>query len=316
MKIAITGGAGFIGARLAQSLREDRHRIVIIDTVGAKPVDLLDRDAVMAAVEGCDAIYHLAAEHRDDVFPRSRYYDVNAKGTKNVLDAADAHDIRRVIFTSTFALYGLNTGMPDEDSAPQPFNDYGRSKLEAETHVRLWARRDPARTATIIRPVVVFGEGNKGNVYTLINQIANGKFVMIGDGKNRKSMAYVGNVAAFLKHCLTEAPGLKIYNYADKPDLDMNILTSLICARLGKEKSGLRLPYGLGLGAGYTFDALARVSGKRFPISAVRVRKFCADTTCAADRYKETGFRPAFTLEEGLMRMIDADFKAPREKAA
>lgn len=322
MKIAMTGGEGFIGRKLAELLHQDGHRVVSIDTAAATPVDIADRQALANACNGCDVIYHLAAAHRDDIFPRSVYYDVNAAGTKNVIDAANACGIKHIVFTSTFAVYGLDSGTPDESTAPAPFNDYGRSKLEGEQHLKLWAKADPSRTATIVRPVVVFGEGNRGNVHTLISQAAAGKFFMIGDGANKKSMAYVGNVAAFLKHCLTEKPGLEIYNYADKPDFTMRALTDAIYKKLGRKKPPVSLPYPVGLAAGYMFDGLARISGKNFPVSAVRVKKFCADTTCRAERCRESGFVPAFTLEEGLNRMIDHDFlghgnaEAPKARAA
>lgn len=319
MKIAITGGAGFIGHRLAENLTERGHKIVIVDTLAPTPVDIMDRDALTRVCAGCDAIYHLAALHSDDVFPRSRYYDVNRDGTANVIAAAKANNINRLIFTSTFALYGLNTGMPDEDSGPQPFNDYGQSKWEAEKILKEWAAEDKARTCTIVRPVVVFGEGNRGNVYTLISQITRGKFVMVGDGTNKKSMAYVGNVAGFLAHCLDRPSGVEVFNYADKPDYTMRDLTKVIYTKLNRPKPALSLPYPLGLSAGYAFDVLARVAGRTFPISAVRVREFCADTTCAADKFKETGFVPQYTLAQGVERMIEADFPhaiEPGERAA
>ncbi len=314
MRIAITGGAGFIGKRLADALQQDGHQVVSIDLSEETPVDITDRQAVINAVSGCDAIYHLAAAHRDDIFPRSIYYDVNGKGTKNVIDAAEANGIDRIIFTSSFAVYGLNSGTPDEDSAPHPFNDYGKSKLEAETHLKLWAEKGEGRSLAIIRPVVVFGEGNRGNVYTLINQIASGKFLKIGSGKNKKSMAYVGNVADFLKFCLNGPEGMQLFNYADKPDLDVNEMLEIIYKGLDKEQPSFSLPYGIGLGAGYAFDGLARVTGKNFPISSVRIQKFCADTTCSAERCRQAGFEPRYSLEDGLKNMIDHEF-AGRKKA-
>lgn len=308
MKIAVTGGAGFIGRRLVESLKKEGHECVIIDTAHENPVDLMNSEALTEATKGCEAIYHLAALHRDDIFPRSLYYDVNRKGTQNVIAAAETHGIKQIIFTSTFAVYGLNTGMPDEDSTPQPFNDYGQSKLEAEQDLKKWAERSSDHICTIVRPVVVFGEGNRGNVYTLLNQITSGKFVMIGSGDNKKSMAYVGNVAGFLQHCLNQKPGFAIYNYADKPDFTMNALTDVIYTKLGWNKPKLSLPYAAGLGAGYVFDGIARLTGKQLPISSIRVKKFCANTTCAADKYKKTGFQPQFTLQEGVERMIENDF--------
>ena len=78
------------------------------------------------------------------------------------------------------------------------------------------------RSLVIVRPTVVFGEGNRGNVYNLLRQIASRRFLMFGDGRNKKSMAYVENVAAFIEYSLSFKKGVHIYNYIDKPDFDMN----------------------------------------------------------------------------------------------
>jgi nucleoside-diphosphate-sugar epimerase len=309
MKIAITGGAGFVGKRLQTLLEGAGYDCVIVDLVAKTPVDLLDLPALTNALVGCGAVYHLAAEHRDDVTPRSRYYDVNVKGTQNVCDAADANGIKRIIFASSFAVYGLNTGTPDELSKPAPFNDYGQSKLEGEEVLQKWAAKTDGAMLTIVRPVVVFGESNRGNVYTLINQVASGKFIMIGSGRNKKSMAYVGNVAAFLQHILNDHHNGEIYNYADAPDYSMNELMEVICRKLGYPKPSRALPYAIGMGAGMTFDVIAKITGRKFPISAVRVQKFCADTTCNASKTLRTGFKPPYTLENGIESMIAYDFK-------
>ena len=316
MKIAMTGGSGFIGTRLIEQLRSEGHEIIIIDIAHADPINILNQEKMTAAMAGCDAIYHLAAAHRDDVFPRSEYYDVNGKGTVNVIQAAQANNIKRIIFTSTVAVYGLNVGTPDENNPVNPFNDYGKSKLEAEQYLKKWSEENTDVTATIVRPVVVFGENNRGNVHTLINQISSGKFLMIGSGKNKKSMAYVGNVAAFLKYCLHKKPGCEVYNYADKPDFTTRELTDVIYQQLGVKKPSLSVPYPIGLGAGYAFDVLAKLSGRTLPISSIRVQKFCADTTVAAPKMEQSKFTPEYTLAEGVARMIQHDFADKVRKAA
>ncbi len=98
LKIAITGGSGFIGTRLIKTLRDDGHETSIIDIVDDNPINILDQDKLNTAVAGADVIYHLAAEHRDDVFPRDLYYEVNGRGTENVVKAAEAHNIKKIIF--------------------------------------------------------------------------------------------------------------------------------------------------------------------------------------------------------------------------
>jgi len=308
MKIAITGGSGFIATRLIEELRKDNHEIVIVDKAHSNPVNILDQEKLNTACVGCDVIIHLAAAHRDDIFPRSIYYEENGQGTLNVTKAAENNNIQRIIFTSTVAVYALNVGEADEESAVAPFNDYGKSKLEAEEHIRAWQKKSPDNIATILRPVVVFGENNRGNVYNLIKQISSGKFLMIGRGENKKSMAYVGNVAAFIKHCLQEEKS-NLYNYADKPDLKTSELIDTIYRALGRSKPSLVIPYWFGLLAGFGFDILAKISGRTFPISSIRIKKFCADTSVASEKKNQTGFHPQYSLEQGVEKMIEHDFK-------
>ncbi len=308
MKIAITGGEGFIGQRLIPLFRAAGHDCIIIDKIHADPVDVRDLPKLTTALAGCDAIYHLAAEHTDNVTPISLYYDVNVQGMKNLLQAAKSNGIQRIVFTSSFAIYGLNTGYPDETAPATPFNDYGKSKWEAEEVLQGWAAQNPDTRVTIVRPVVVFGEGNRGNVYNLVDQVARGKFVMVGNGRNKKSIAYVGNIAAFLAFLLPQRDHLQVYNYADKPDLDMNEFVSLIYKKLGLIRPRLAIPYPVGLAGGWGLDILSRLTGRKFPISAVRIEKFCSDTVSDAGKARKAGFSPEFSLEQGLERMISQDF--------
>jgi len=149
-----------------------------------------------------------------------------------------------------------------------------------------------------------------------MEQIAKGHFLMVGNGDNRKSMAYVGNVAAFLMHSLSLETGRHIFNYVDKPDFSMNDLVTLIKRRTGKEISSFRLPKIIGLGAGAMLDIVARATNKKLPISRVRVEKFCATTIFKADRVKETGFIAPTELEKALIETIDSEFLNGRAQAA
>mgnify|MGYP000671926814 FL=1 len=214
-----------------------------------------------------------------------------------------------IIFTSSVAIYGFAPADTDESGEPNYFNDYGRTKYLAEQVYKEWQTEDPDnRTLLIVRPTVIFGEGNRGNVYNLLKQIAAGRFVMFGNGKNRKSMAYVENVAAFLEYSLSFKPGLHIYNYIDKPDFDMNTLVSEARKTLfGKNDVGLRLPALLGMGIGYFADFVAKVTGKTLPVSSIRVKKFMG-TTQFASSVSETGFIPPVSLEEGLARTLRYEF--------
>ena len=206
-------------------------------------------------------------------------------------------------------MYGFAPIGTDESGKIAPFNDYGRTKYEAEQVFKAWQAEAPTeRVLVIVRPTVVFGEQNRGNVYNLLRQIASGKFVMVGNGENCKSMAYVENVAAFIEYSMSFKPGVHTYNYIDKPDFTMNQLVSSVKRILGKDENiGLRLPYAAGYAIGKGFDLFATITGKRFPISSIRVKKFCADSVynTAID---EAAFVSPVPLAQALEQTIRHEF--------
>jgi nucleoside-diphosphate-sugar epimerase len=313
-EVAIIGGAGFVGSRLTArfnrgSVFSNRYDIDLSNQLDKSIyLDVEDVDS-LDQLAGVSTIINLAAVHRDDVHPLSRYDDVNVQGAKNVCEAACKHGVNKIIFTSSVAIYGFAPADTDESGEANYFNDYGRTKYLAEQVYKAWQLDDPeSRTLVIVRPTVIFGEGNRGNVYNLLRQIAAGRFVMFGNGKNRKSMAYVENVSAFLEHSLSFEPGLHIYNYIDKPDFDMNTLISGTRKTLfGKTNVGLRLPGFVGIVLGYVADLAAMIIRKPLPVSSIRVMKFMG-TTQFASSVSATGFVPPVSLEEGLARTLRYEF--------
>lgn len=318
MKIVIFGGSGFIGTRLVPRLIALGHDLSITDIAPSQsyprlfsPCDVRDVGAVHKACAGADVIYNLAAVHRDDVRPRSLYREVNVDGAANICAAASAHRIDRIVFTSSAAVYGFSGGEADEDTEPAPFNDYGKTKLEAEAVFKSWYHVQPGRTLIIVRPTVVFGEGNRGNVFTLIDQIRRRRFAMVGSGHNIKSVAYVENVAAFLEHVLSRPPGFDVYNYVDKPDYRTRELVSTIRRQFGMSGEPPSIPYPLAVATGAIGDLVAAASGRTLPISRIRVQKFCAPSRFSSTRAMANGFVAPVSLEDGLRRTIAEEAGRP-----
>ena len=319
MKISIIGGSGFVGSRLIDLLKElpdiellniDKNESLSYPEI-TSIANVLDLEALTRLLQGTDLVILLAAEHRDDVSPVSLYYDVNVKGAENTLIAMEQNRISRLIFTSSVAVYGLNKSHPNEDTPVDPFNDYGKSKWEAECVFQNWSNTHPDWNIQIIRPTVLFGEENRGNVYNLLRQIASGKFMMIGKGDNKKSMSYVGNIVDFILFLIEkqkDAKGCSLFNYVDKPDLTTRELVSIVSRVLNRHIPTIPIPYWTGMFGGYCFDVLSKISGKKLAISSVRVKKFCAVTQFDASRVEASGFKPRFTLEEGLARMLRCEF--------
>ena len=314
--IMIIGGSGFVGTRLISLLR-DGNTVLNLDKApssvhGAltQTGDVREPESFSSQLLEQDAVILLAAEHRDDVSPTSLYYDVNVEGMRNVLNAMDTQGVKNIVFTSSVAIYGMNQPTPPTETSPEaPFNHYGKSKWQAEQVLQEWVAKGEGRNALVIRPTVIFGEENRGNVFNLLKQIYSGKFLMIGNGCNRKSMAYVGNIVAFIKYKLQVGFfGIELFNYVDKPDFDMNTLVSEIYRHKGQSAPKLRIPYPIGILGGYCFDLLAKVTGKKLPISSIRVKKFCSSTEINADKLATSGFVRPVDFKEGLQQTLTSEF--------
>ena len=320
MNIALIGASGFVGTRLMNLLDESggyRLKNIALEpshffnqytTIG----DVRDQAQMDRELAEADVVVLLAAQHRDDVTPISLYYDTNVAGMETTLRAMEKNGIRRLVFFSSVAVYGLNKENPDEEHDKDPFNHYGKSKWQAEQVLQEWYRTHADWNINIVRPTVIFGERNRGNVYNLLRQIASGKFLMVGNGNNKKSMAYVGNVVAFVKYFIDNmVEGYNVFNYVDKPDFTTNQLVQLVEQVLGKHLPGIHFPYWIGMAGGYVFDAFAMITRRKLTISSVRVKKFCATTEFDSSKMLASGFQPPYTLAEGLQRTLQYEFINP-----
>ena len=316
-KITIIGGSGFVGTNLCRALSRRQQDFEIIDLKlsrefpeKCKIADVRDISSLRSTMTG-DIVINLAAIHRDDVRDKAEYQRTNVDGAANVALVCDEIGINKIIFTSSVAVYGFAEPGTGETGAINPFNEYGRTKFEAEESLRQWHSK-AGRQLIIIRPTVIFGEGNRGNVYNLFNQIASRKFMMVGDGQNKKSMAYIGNIVAFLEKCIQSNLEYGVFNYVDTPDLTMNDLVAEVQEKLLNRRGvGLRIPYWLGLILGYFADGISRLTGKTLPVSSIRVRKFTASTEFRTTKADLDGFVAPFSLQEGISKTLMSEFISP-----
>jgi nucleoside-diphosphate-sugar epimerase len=316
-KISVVGGSGFVGTNLCQKLSEHQIPFEIIDIKSSRQFpdkykfgDVRNIDSLQNSITG-DVVVNLAAVHRDDVQDKTEYVRTNIDGAKNLAKVCSDREIRKIVFTSSVAVYGFAEPGTNETGVIHPFNDYGATKFKAEEELRAW-QSSGNNQLIIIRPTVIFGEGNRGNVYNLFAQIASGWFVMIGSGTNRKSMAYIHNVVAFIEECIEMNTQYLLCNYSDTPDLDMNTLVTQVRYTL-KHKNGVgpRLPYWMGLAVGRLADWFALVTGKRLPLSSIRVKKFCSETSFESTVAELKSFQPPFSLQEGIDRTLHSEFLSP-----
>ncbi len=315
MNILITGNAGFIGGYLTRKLISLGHNVKGLDINPDNPQgktcecitgDICDREAAMKAMNGVDIIFNLAAKHHDFGITEKEYFEVNEAGARVLAECASQLNVKKFIFYSSVAVYGNQAVPPSEESVPNLPSPYGRSKLAGERVLENWAKEDAGRELLIIRPVVVFGPENYANMYSLIKQIMEKKFIFIGKGDNIKSVAYVENLVEATIFLLNRLKtGIERYNYVDEPQMTIKEIVDIIC-RYGDVKiPKAYFPLSLAVCLTLPFDILEKFTGRRFPITAKRIKKFNTETHFKADKIRETEFKQPISLDEGLRRTVE-----------
>ena len=315
-KLSIIGGSGFIGTHLCKQLETLNIDFEIVDLKVSNDypkktivADIRNLKTLRQSITG-DVIIHLAAVHTDDIKEKKVYFETNVDGTSNILKVCEEKNIQSVIFTSSVAVYGFARPNVDETSRTNPFNYYGESKLEAEKLLTNWYKKNSFnKKLTIIRPTVIFGENNRGNLFKLMESIYLKKFLMIGSGKNIKSIAYVRNLVDFIVFSL-DFDKFQLYNYIDKPDLNIIQLVNIIKKNFDHvHKSFVRLPYIIAVTIIIILEFISKFIKINLPISYIRIKKFCSTTQFGSESMLKTGFNPKYTIEEGLRKTIRHEFE-------
>lgn len=164
MKVTIIGGSGFIGTRIVDHFTQfkgydfrivdirESHFFNDITTIG----DVRNQQQMDSALAGTDLVILLAAQHRDNVTPTSLYYDTNVGGMRTTLRAMERNGVKRILFFSSVAVYGINKDNPNETSPKDPFNHYGKSKWQAEQLLQEWHTMHADWNINVVRPTVTF----------------------------------------------------------------------------------------------------------------------------------------------------------------
>lgn len=314
MNVVVIGGSGLIGTRIIKVLKDqagvETTNLDIKNSLEYPEItqigDVRDNRALAMAIENADVVVLAAGIKRHDIKDPSLYYSTHVDGMKCTLSAMEQCGCKRLICFSTVGVYGMNRDIGfDRDNQKDPIIHYRRSMWQAEEAARIWHKTHPDWNISIVRPTAVYGESSQGSVYSLVNMIQKGKFMMVGNGEGMRSLSYVGNVAAFVCHLISlDLKGMNEYTYADEPSVVMKNLVRMIGEICGKKVSGVRVPLWLGLMVGRWSDRIYRLTGKRFAVSESRIRKMNSSTVFDWHVAKATGFDQPYSLEEGLERTI------------
>ncbi len=325
--VVIFGGTGFIGTHLAQHWLRERlaQKVIVVDLLPprvapyAAELQTALKDGRANFVQGdvrypishellpkkADLIFNLAAVHREPGHYPHEYFETNLHGAENVCAWATAVSCKRIVFMSSISPYGPSEDLKNEESRPAPETPYGSSKLAAEKIHQRWQSACVQRKLLILRPGVVFGPGEGGNVTRLIRSLVMGYFVYMGNRKTRKAGGYVKELchaAQFgLEHQDREGDACMLLNFSMSPLPALEDFVNAIQKAAGIRRRPFSVPRSLLLGVSYPIDGAARAFGIKQPISPVRVRKLFRSTSVDPQRLRELGYQWKYTLDEAFI---------------
>jgi nucleoside-diphosphate-sugar epimerase len=225
MNVFITGGTGYIGAHLIKELISNGHKVhaLVRSLEKAAPLpkeglvlfkgDLSDKESIKEAMKGCDQVYHMAGNTSIWEKDRSKYYTINVDGTRNIMDAALEHKVKRVVFTSTAGVLGPSYGGIVTELKCRNVDfiiEYESSKAMAESLIKSYVI-EKNLDAVIVSPTRVFGPvlfGEPASITQLISKYTKGKWRIIpGDGSKIGNYVFVDDVVK--GHILAMENGVK-----------------------------------------------------------------------------------------------------------
>ncbi|MBX3137178.1 NAD-dependent epimerase/dehydratase family protein [Candidatus Obscuribacterales bacterium] len=248
-KVAVTGATGLVGGHLVQHLADNNYEVIAIGrskeklshfqspNIEIRIADIEDQEAVSRAISGADVVVHSAATV-DPYGSRESIFATNVGGTKKILEAAKAQNVKHFLYVSSLSVI---TGQGDlynvDESEPlKPCGEsYADSKVEAERTVMAESENPQSKMkVTSLRPGFIYGPGERAWMPRLINSIATGKAMLIDGGKKETNVIYVENLSrAITSAILNEKAYGQVYNLTDGQKISKKELFDAIADGLG-----------------------------------------------------------------------------------
>lgn len=319
MRAFVTGASGFIGGRLVRWLRQHGWEVrglvrpgrdpAPLRAAGAEPVvgTLDDLPVLRRACEGCAVVFHVAAALGPDAAPPT-VFRVNVGGTENVLQAACAAGVRRLVFTSSVAVYGEAAPEgADEDTPPHPSGPYGASKAQAEA-LCLRYMREQGIEVVLLRPCFVYGPGDRYFLPTALPILRGGWFPVVDGGALPLDVVHVDDVvqAHWLAATVPHAAG-RAYNVTDGQRRSVRELVELAARVLGVRVRLIPIPRALVRPAAHLLRAaaeLVRAPGRELITPENFSAMLAPHHFSIARAQRELGYKPTYQLEEVLPELL------------
>jgi dihydroflavonol-4-reductase len=322
VKVLVTGATGFTGGHLARHLVDhgDEVRALVrprsrqrfdaspLPAKGVRAIegDLTDVASLKRATEGVDVVYHIAATYREAGQPDSAYRAINVEGTKNLLEAARAAGVTRLVHCSTGGVHGHIANPPANEDAPfNPGDIYQDTKLEAERLARQFGDAN-GFDVVVARPIGIYGPGDR-RFLTMFRGLARGRFPMLGSGSPFYHLTFIDDLVEGFRLCGT-VPGARgrTYILAGPRYTTLEQLVGMVAKELHVSPPRVHLPVWPFWTAGLLCELICVPLRIEPPLYRRRVdfytKSRAFDTTRART---ELGFAPKVDLEEGIKRTAD-----------
>ena len=252
MKIAITGGAGFIGSHMADCFSRQGGDILILDDFSsgrmqnlkglegrAKVVKTDIRGDLAGLLKGADAVFHFAADPdaRQSAENPESCFDINVRGTLSVLESCRKADVKRIVFASTSAVYGAGSALPSREDFPcAPSSNYGASKLACEGYLSSYSSSYGIKS-TVLRLANIIGErSTHGVVFDFFKKLKSNpnELEILGDGKQSKSYLHVSDcISAAMVAFRAQKKNYDVFNVGSREQATVDEIARKICKILG-----------------------------------------------------------------------------------
>lgn len=324
--VILFGGTGFIGSHFARYLLENgvAEKCILSDIQPVRQelapaeisnrlfyhqVDIREPIPLNDLPSQPDLIVNLAAVHREPGHEPEEYFATNLPGADNVCAYARQTNCRNIIFTSSIAPYGPGDEPKDESSLPVPQTPYGASKLAAEKIHLGWQGTDSRRRLLIVRPGVVFGPGEGGNVTRMIRAVLRRYFVYMGNRDVRKAGGYIKDLCHAM--CWTmdrmqeQGGSSTLFNFSLDPPPSVAEYVQAICRVAGVKRFVPLVPYPLVMGLAGAVSVFTQPLGINQPLHPVRVRKLVRHNWIEPGYLRDNNYPWQFTLEQALQDWRD-----------
>lgn len=317
MNVLVTGGNGFVGAHLVRRLLERSHRVTTLDPhSGLRDEELRAHGAALVrgsvtnatdverAMRDQEIVFHLASPFGDILQPDDAYWDIEVNGTRNVLETAKRYGVRRVVHCSTQGVHGIIANPPGNENSPiAPRDYYCYAKAEGEKLCREFLDRD--LDLVVVRPTSVYGPGDTRGWLKLYRMVANGWFLMIGDGRTYNHPVYVGNLVDCFE-LAAESPQAKGRTYiaGDDRAVTLTELVREVATAIDTNVRIVRFPwYGAAWASAAVIETAFKHARTRPPVFRRRLSWFKTNRWFQIERAKrELGYRPRVALASGLAK--------------